>query len=145
MKRFKRQFTVFPPKNDVNSWSGIHENTVNYLWKRFISWIVPFDVKSFHVPTNSTISDTIRYLNYLENAARIKLKTSDIFPKGISAFQNLFQINLILEMESQLSNYSNKIVSFRKKYLWGFKMGHFERTHHISDPTTLLAALGSST
>ena len=23
-------------------------------------------------------------------------------------------------------------------------MGHFERTHHISDPTTLLAALGST-
>ena len=23
-------------------------------------------------------------------------------------------------------------------------MGYFERTHHISDPTTLLAALGSS-
>ena len=23
-------------------------------------------------------------------------------------------------------------------------MGHFERTHHISDPTTLLVALGST-
>ena len=121
---------MLAPKNDVNSRFWIHENTVNCLLKRFISWIVPFYVKFFYVPTNSTISDTIRYLTYLENAARIKLKTSDTFPKVISAFQNLFQINLILEIESQLSNYSNKHSVFEKYIYGGSKWGI------LREPTT---------